>query len=255
VTTTTFAIVAATTCLLGASSLAEDKVIFESGEAPATLLELFTSEGCSSCPVADLWISRLRTSGELWKSIVPVAYHVDYWDRLGWRDRFARREFTARQNRYAAEWGSGSVYTPAFVRNGREWRGWSDSGTVPRATGAPAGVLRVSLDGTHHASVTFAPSAAPVEQTLQVRLALLGMNLESKVARGENSGRKLHHDFVVLETAASKLQRSGDHYSAELTLPNEQSADQPGALAVWVTSGDSPAPIQATGGWLKPNES
>ena len=66
---------------------------FESGETQSTLIELFTSEGCSSCPSAEKWLSALKSNQDLWKKIVPVAFHVDYWDHFGWRDRFAKPEF------------------------------------------------------------------------------------------------------------------------------------------------------------------
>src|SRR6476660_686425 len=72
---------------------------FESGDTQSMLIELFTSEGCSSCPPAEKWLSALKSNQDLWKKIVPVAFHVDYWDRLGWRDRFAKPDFTSRQQR------------------------------------------------------------------------------------------------------------------------------------------------------------
>src|SRR5262249_16012523 len=78
---------------------------FESCEMQSQLLELFTLEGCSSCPPAEKWLSALKSSSYLWKKAVPIAFHVDYWDHLGWRDRFAKPEFTSRQQRYAAAWG------------------------------------------------------------------------------------------------------------------------------------------------------
>ena len=76
---------------------AADQVVFASGENAASVIELFTSEGCSSCPPADAWMSQLKNNGELWKGIVPAVFHVDYWDGLGWPDRFAKAEFTQRQ--------------------------------------------------------------------------------------------------------------------------------------------------------------
>ena len=114
---------------------------FESGETQSTLIELFTSEGCSSCPPAEKWLSALKSNQDLWKKIVPVAFHVDYWDRLGWRDRFAKREFTSRQQRYAAGWGGDSIYTPAFVVNGKEWRSWFGGNVIP-ASSIKVGVFR-----------------------------------------------------------------------------------------------------------------
>src|SRR6266480_7047743 len=95
---------------------------FESGAQKTHLLELFTSEGCSSCPPAEAWLSKLKAQPRLWKDFVPLAFHVDYWDHLGWRDPFAAKEWTARQHQYSASWKSESVYTPGFVLDGREWQ-------------------------------------------------------------------------------------------------------------------------------------
>src|SRR5437868_13297928 len=102
------------------SAQAADRA-FESRPQKAHLLELFTSEGCSSCPPAESWFSKLKTEPGLWKDFVPLAFHVDYWNHLGWRDPFAAKEWTARQYQYAARWKIGSVYTPGFVVDGREW--------------------------------------------------------------------------------------------------------------------------------------
>jgi len=117
-------------------------IVLQSGPARASLLELYTSEGCSSCPPAEAWLSRLRDDARLWKEIVPVAFHVDYWDNLGWKDRFASAAFTARQRDYAARWNSGSVYTPGFVLDGQEWRGWFTGRGAAVPGHRPAGWLR-----------------------------------------------------------------------------------------------------------------
>lgn len=115
---------------------------FESSERTTTLVELFTSEGCSSCPPAEKRLAALRMHPGLWTEFVPVAFHVDYWHRLGWPDRFARPEFTKRQHAYASEWRASSVYTPCFVLGGREW-------LAPLPSAAPAasrpGRLRLSI--------------------------------------------------------------------------------------------------------------
>ncbi|MDQ3115241.1 MAG: DUF1223 domain-containing protein [Verrucomicrobiota bacterium] len=73
------------------------------------LLELFTSEGCSSCPPAEAWLSKLKDDPGLWRDFVPLAFHVDYWDRLGWRDPFASKVWTSRQYEYSARWKSSNV--------------------------------------------------------------------------------------------------------------------------------------------------
>jgi len=220
---------------------------FESGETQASLIELFTSEGCSSCPPAEKWLSALKSNPDLWKRTVPVAFHVDYWDRLGWRDRFAKPEFTSRQQRYAAEWGGDSVYTPGFVVNGREWRDWF-SGTALPASSKKVGSLHVTLSDDARVSATFiAGSTQPGPLALNV--ALLGNDLESDVKRGENSGRKLRHDFVVLGFANVDMMPEANRWTGSVALPKQSGDDKPRALAAWVT--ENGKPIQATGGWLR----
>ncbi|MCB1738986.1 MAG: DUF1223 domain-containing protein, partial [Gammaproteobacteria bacterium] len=102
-----------------------------SGPRQVALLELFTSEGCSSCPPADRWLSGLIDDPRLWRELVPVAFHVDYWDYLGWPDRFASREFSRRQRDHARSGGLSQVYTPGVVLNGAEWRGWHRGRPLP----------------------------------------------------------------------------------------------------------------------------
>ena len=223
---------------------------FESGETQTSLIELFTSEGCSSCPPAERWLSAFKLNPDLWKKTVPVAFHVDYWDRLGWGDRFAKPEFTSRQRRYAAAWGGDSVYTPAFVVNGKEWRSWFGGNSVP-TTSTKVGVLRVSLGDDGKLSATFAPETTEL-RALALNVALLGNDLSSDVKRGENSGRKLRHDFVVLDLITTDMVAAANGWTRSVTLPRQFGGDKATAFAAWVTATETSTPIQATGGWLKP---
>jgi hypothetical protein len=224
--------------------------VFESGDTQSSLIELFTSEGCSSCPPAEKWLSGLKPNQDLWKKTVPVAFHVDYWDHLGWRDRFAKPEFTARQQHYAAAWGGDSVYTPGFVVNGKEWRAWFGGSAMP-ITSTKAGVLRVSVGDDGKVSATFVPDTMQA-RPLALNVALLGNDLESDVKRGENSGRRLRHDFVVLQLAKSEMTNQGNLWTATVLLSRNAGTDKVTAFAAWVQSGETAPPIQATGGWLKP---
>ncbi len=224
---------------------------FDSGETQSTLVELFTSEGCSSCPPAEKWLSALKSNQDLWKKIVPVAFHVDYWDRLGWRDRFAKREFTSRQQRYAAAWGGDSVYTPAFVVNGKEWRSWF-SGNVTPASSTKVGRLHVSVGDDGKISATFAPDTTRQARSFTLNVALLGNDLESDVKRGENSGRKLRHDFAALQLVKNEMTNQGNLWTGTISLSRNAEIDKATAIAAWVESGEAAPPIQATGGWLKP---
>ncbi|HEY2680712.1 MAG TPA: DUF1223 domain-containing protein, partial [Candidatus Udaeobacter sp.] len=210
---------------------------FESGETQSTLIELFTSEGCSSCPPAEKWLSALKSNHDLWKKIIPVAFHVDYWDHLGWRDRFAKPEFTSRQQRYAAAWGGDSVYTPGFVVNGKEWRSWF-GGNVTPASSTKVGVLRLSLGDGGKLSARYIPEAKQARR-LALNVALLGNNLESDVKRGENSGRKLRHDFVVLDLIKTGMVNESNAWSGSIVLPRRAGDDKPSALAAWITENET----------------
>ncbi len=147
-------------------------------------------------------------------------------------------------------WRSNSVYTPDFVLNGREWRDWSGRAAPTTTNAAKVGKLQVTLPDRTHADITFTPSGT-APKSLQVELALLGGNLESDVKRGENSGRKLRHDFTALHFATASLRGENGRFTATVPLPTKMS-DAPAAVAAWITTGDAQPPIQATGGWLMP---
>src|ERR1043166_7646510 len=233
--------------LAAGSVFASEPKTFESGDTQSALIELFTSEGCSSCPPAEKWLSRLKSNQDLWKKAVPIAFHVDYWDHLGWRDRFAKPEFTLRQQRYAAAWGGDSVYTPGFVVNGKEWRNWFGGNAVP-VMSSKVGALRVSLGPGGKLTGTFVPETTQ-PRTLALEVALLGNDLESEVKRGENSGRKLRHDFVVLDLTNVNMVNESNRWTGSAGLPMKSSPDKPSAIAAWIT--EDRTPIQATGGWLQ----
>src|SRR5215470_3300374 len=126
--------------LAGANPLNAEQMLFQSATNRAVLLELYSSEGCSSCPPAEAWFSQLKSNPRLWKDLVPVGFHVDYWDQLGWKDPFGTSSFSERQRAYSAKWKNESVYTPGFVLNGKEWRGWYTRTGLPRSSTESAGV-------------------------------------------------------------------------------------------------------------------
>jgi hypothetical protein len=211
------------------------------------LLELYTSEGCSSCPPAEEWLSHLKNHPGLWKDFVPVAFHVDYWDHLGWRDPFASKQWTERQSRYAAVWHNSSVYTPGFVLNGREWRAWSDGISSPNET--KTGVLRATSNDDKDWVVEFEPVNKD-NLDYDAHAVLLGCGISSKVRAGENSGRNLQHDFVALACVNATMQFAGGKLKARLTTKGLVNTSSRKAIALWVTRRDQLEPIQATGNWL-----
>ena len=224
-------------CAAALTSQAADRV-FESGPQKVHLLELFTSEGCSSCPPAEAWLSRLKSDRRLWKDFVPLAFHVDYWDHLGWRDPFASKEWTARQYRYSAAWKNDGVYTPGFVVDARE----SQDRNIPTSSSDKPGVLKITL-ASDNASVEFNPTNGATND-VDLHVAMLGFDLNTKPSAGENHGRNLRQDFVVLSVVNEKMS-SG---KAEIHLATDSRA---GAVAAWITAPNQLEPIQAVGGWLR----
>jgi hypothetical protein len=213
-----------------------------SGERQVTLLELYTSQGCSSCPPAERWLNDYVEEDALWQSIVPVAFHVDYWDYIGWKDPYATAANGERQRDYARAGHARTVYTPGFFANGREWRGWTLR-LGPRASRKQPGNLAVRVeDGRLKASF---PSAG---KSLLLNIAILGFGIETGVLRGENRNRILGQEFVAL---AHDTHRSANgQWHVPLPAYDRQDAPRFG-LAVWVSAPDLPVPLQATGGWLQ----
>jgi hypothetical protein len=211
--------------------------VFESEATRTHLIELFTSQGCSSCPPAEAWLSKLKNEPRLWKDFVPLAFHVDYWDRLGWRDPFAAKEWTARQYLYSETWNSESVYTPGFVLDGREWTGRS----IPAVASEKCGALKLTIDNKRIVA-SFVPAAGAVKD-VDLHVATLGFDLTTKVGAGENSGRSLRQDFVVLSLANEKMS------AGKTEIPFVADA-RGGAIAAWITAPNQVEPIQAVGGWL-----
>jgi hypothetical protein len=229
---------------IGAVISAHAETTLQSGPQRVSLLELYTSEGCSSCPPAESWLDGLKDAPRLWKEVVPVAFHVDYWDNLGWKDPFAKQEYTARQQAYSIVWGTSSVYTPGFVLDGREWKGWFNGDLLPGADDRSAGKLEVQIaDKT--ARIEFTGSSGLKE--IDAYLAPLEMNVSSYVLAGENRGRRLAHSFVALSLNARRISNENGVFKADVPF------DYPAAtaVAVWVTAHESAKPLQAVGGYLK----
>ncbi len=225
--------------------LLQAETTFSSGKGHVALVELFTSEGCSSCPAADQWLSGLRGNEGLWKNFVPVGWHVDYWDGLGWPDPFSKKQFTLRQRAYAREWRETVVYTPAVVLNGKPWLNWR-RGAVPVSDGKNVGVLEATVSEKGVVRARFRPANQKRKQ-LSLTAVVLVSGVSSQVRGGENRGRKLRHDFTVLESQSVDL--ADGQGAIQLKFPERRSGKL--ALAVWVTPADSLVPIQATGGWIE----
>ncbi|NUM80763.1 DUF1223 domain-containing protein [bacterium] len=163
------------------------------------VIELFTSEGCSSCPSADELLSELGMKGDL--NIIPLAYHVDYWDYIGWKDPFAQKIFTERQNAYANALSLNTLYTPQTVIHGRLECVGSNRERIKEAIATarnhPA-MAGITLSGNEARSAITVDAISDVElPRSDVWVALFENDLTTSVKRGENGGRQLHHDYVV----------------------------------------------------------
>lgn len=225
--------------------------IFESTPEKIDTLELFTSEGCSSCPPADDWLNRLEKSEGLWTRWIPMVFHVDYWDYLGWKDPWASSEFSNRQRAYAAVWNSQSVYTPGMVLNGKEWGDWRRTKLVPVSSGRDKpGVLKAVVSDAGKIELEFyGPESGKRGESLLAHAVILGFDQVSNVRSGENSGRKLLHQFNVLKHVQAPMKLSNEIQTVNLDLPNLSNDDGARkAVVFWVSSGENPTPIQAAGG-------
>ena len=233
--------------------------MFNSGVNSVALVELFSSEGCHSCPPADEKLSELLDSPNLFKKFVPVAFHVDYWDRLGWKDPFATPEYTARQYALLSEGGSKGAYTPNFIISGNERKGFFRGGSIESGVNSFAknsiGNLKIdyqSSDSLHEVKAVFSPDKGLIvdkNKPLILSVAPLGMGLKSNVKRGENRNKQLYHEFVALDWQKIAMTFENNQWVATLNFPKDAHKAQ--AISAWISNSNSLIPIQAVGGYIK----
>ena len=185
-----------------ASGRGEEGPTADSAKVPGVLVELFTSQGCSSCPPADRLLARLGTDATI--KVVPLSFHVDFWNSLGWTDPFSGHAWTLRQEAYARAFRLDGVYTPqAVVDGGAEMNGADEArlrAAIRAAAGRPAAVLKLDLetaDSQVDAHVNVDLPEALRGRKLDLWVALFETGLVTSVARGENGGSALHNDYVV----------------------------------------------------------
>jgi hypothetical protein len=175
-----------------------------SGAGTAALVELYTSEGCSSCPPADRWLASLGGRYPA-GNVVPLALHVDYWDYIGWKDPYAKREFSLRQRKFSQLQRMALVYTPQVLLQGRDFRAWGGKAfdeALAKINAQPARAsLQLTVLGADQNAMEVEAAAELVRPSADAELFLAAYQsrLESRVKVGENRGRLLTHDYVVLE--------------------------------------------------------
>ena len=168
---------------------------------PVALIELYTSQGCSSCPPADKWLSTLEKTGLTQDKVIPLALHVDYWDYIGWKDQFAQASFSERQRKFRQLNRSSSVYTPQIIFNGVDVRKASFNSSINQLKKAKAPVkyqLTAKDVGNSLLKVNIDFSQIDKQSKQSHLVLILAENkLQRAIKAGENTGRLLKHEHVV----------------------------------------------------------
>lgn len=221
----------------GAGTAARDTCTARSGPIAATVIELYTSEGCSSCPPADRWLSAQRRQ----PGVVALAFHVNYWDGLGWRDRFASGEWTRRQAEQRAVNGARYSYTPQVIVQGQDRRDWP---SMRGAASAPARVdLTLTRDGERLVAQVQPRPGAPAR--LAGYWAVTEHGHETRVRAGENDGATLRHDAVVRELKAIDAWPANATTTLSFAPTTPADPQHPREVALVVVDAATGRPVQA----------
>lgn len=224
-----------------AAAFAQPGCTVRSTAAATPVVELYTSEGCSSCPPADRWLSRLKDR----PAVVALAFHVDYWDRLGWKDRFANPAYTQRQTQQQAVSGARFSYTPQVIVDGIDRPDWRALDTAGSRPAAPVDVQLVR-EGTR-ITASVAPTARS-PQRLAAYWAVTEQGHVSTVKAGENGGATLRHDFVVRDyrpVAAWTAAADAPPVTLQFDLPGAAEPAHPRAVNLVVLDAATGRPVQA----------
>jgi hypothetical protein len=211
--------------LVGCSREAQSASSRATNHQRTVLLELFTSQGCSSCPPADQLLSKLRKENFDGAVVIPLAYHVDYWNHLGWRDPFSSAQWSARQRAYAASIPGSQVYTPQLIVNGtvqlvgsseRHIRAEIERQLAGRDGGSVT-IDRVTRAGNQLKVQVHASSTSTLADLMVV---LFENGVETAVSRGENANRNLANDAIVRwESKAAEVPAEGTNVTETVTIP------------------------------------
>lgn len=186
------------------------------------LVELFTSEGCSSCPPADRVLTRLeQEQPNADAEIITLSLHVDYWNSLGWKDEFSSAIYSRRQDIYGQKFQIGSIYTPQMVVDGRSQFVGNNMEAAKKAIAENAKIKKapIELSGGEN-TLKVKITDVPQHGNATVFLAIAESNLASNVSRGENSGKRLEHTSVVRELKSiGMLTPEQKDFNAEIALP------------------------------------
>ena len=206
---------------------------------PKAVVEMFTSQGCSSCPPADALLTALAQD----KDVIALAYHVDYWDYVGWKDTFAQSQFSDRQRAYAESWGSSRIYTPQMVLNGQKGVVGSRRNDVYRALDGSTLPLPIDISRYNDMLKIVIPPDSNLSNAV-VWLVTYRDRSEVDIDKGDNAGKTMVYTQVVTGRQALGMWESASGASLKLPIP-EVLADQSTGIAVLVQQEDNglPGPI------------
>jgi len=245
------------TASLFSNTLTASECSHKSGKNRAALIELYTSEGCSSCPPADKWLSQLSKRGIGLDKLVPLSLHVDYWNYIGWRDPYSAPEYTQRQREIGQRNKLRSIYTPQMVFNGRDYRGWRRQNVtqlLKEVNAWPAGAnLSFNWSAISNNELTATVKAELTDKNVSpstMYVALYENNLTSNITAGENDGRSLHHDYVVRKMLAIPV-KGKQKITKDISFQLEHDWDQKNlGMAVFVQQHSDGSVLQALSGSL-----
>lgn len=233
-------IITAAFCLSGSNISYAESLTVKSPKGINAVIELYTSEGCSSCPPADKWISRYSTASAANDGVVALAFHVDYWNYLGWEDAYSKPEFTARQRLLGAINKQRTIYTPEFFVNSKEAR---RSAKIPAQVASINNTVSTwdlsltsstSEESRNVISVNFSGVAKTSSNDTELYLALYENNITRIIKRGENRNKTLSHDFVVRDWIGPIAFENTGHidYSLAIKFPSDSKVENTGIAAI-----------------------
>lgn len=212
------ALLVAAVLIMTGPAQAESSFTVHSQPTRTAVLELYTSEGCSSCPPADQWLTQLVQLPQSELDVLALAFHVDYWDYIGWKDRFANPAYSNRQRHLARINQQDSVYTPEFFVNGSEMRGTRRIiEKLQTINQIPSSIeLSLTIQPRNQAIELELDNQSSLQSPLLVRFVVFEDQLASDVKHGENAGRKLNHERVVRHFSSPQTLAPRQHYRIEI---------------------------------------
>ena len=233
-------------------SLFSEVVVFNSGKYQVNLLELYTSQGCSSCPPADRFLTHLKGDPDLWRKFIPLGFHVDYWNWIGFKDVYSTKMNTERQKNYFRGGKIKAVYTPGFILNAEEIRSWIELNKIKKANFIKVGNLRGEIVKKN---LVIQFENLKQFKDLFVNVSVLGFDIVTSVDAGENANKVLSNDFVVLSFLKKPFDErekiSLADFKPDFKYKGESLRVPPRlALVFWLSDADGHSYFQASGGFL-----